>query len=100
MKIDVTGHKGQFFTILAETDKSQIGVMTIKPGQDSGPEEIHSGDQIVYVIDGEAQVRLNGEEGKVISGQALIIPAGAQHHIYNCGQNQLFFLTIYAPPSY
>jgi mannose-6-phosphate isomerase-like protein (cupin superfamily) len=32
--------------------------MTIAPGADAGPEEEHAGDQIIYVVEGEALVRM------------------------------------------
>lgn len=98
--IPVTEHKGAFFKVLAMTERSQVAVMTIGPGRDSGPEEIHDGDQIVYVIEGAAWVRVGTEEGEAKAGDLLVIPAGSSHHIYNAGERALFFLNIYAPPQY
>ena len=92
--------RGEFFKILAQTDKSQVGVMTIAPKGDSGPEEIHTGDQIVYIIDGEARVAVHGEELRMTKGDVAIIPKGARHHIYNDADTELFFLTVYTPPQY
>lgn len=101
MKIHkIQDFKGEFFKVLETTDKSQVGVMTVRPGGDSGPEEIHDGDQIVYVLEGEAELEIANEKAKLASGELAVIPAGAQHHIYNAGKSQLFFLTIYAPPQY
>ena len=54
-------HRGEFFRVLQETARSQTAVMTVAPGQDAGPEETHAADQILYVIEGEAEVRI-GEE--------------------------------------
>ena len=44
--------------MLQETARSQTAVMTVAPGQDAGPEETHAADQIVYVIEGQAEVRV------------------------------------------
>jgi quercetin dioxygenase-like cupin family protein len=98
--LNIKKSKGEFFKILAETPLSQVGVMTIKPGGDSGPEDIHSGDQIIYIIEGEAEVETDGEKHNLTEGMAGIIPAKAKHHIYNNGTKELFFLTIYTPPAY
>jgi mannose-6-phosphate isomerase-like protein (cupin superfamily) len=98
--IDIKKQKGKFFEILQSTDKSQVGVMTIKPGGDSGPENIHPGDQIIYVIEGEADVDVDGKSVKVSEGQVFIVPAKSEHHIYNKSSKDLFFLTLYAPPAY
>ncbi len=93
-------HKGTFFKILATTPHSQVGTMTIEPGSDSGPEDIHPGDQIIYIIEGTARVVINGKTTTATQGTVLAIPAQAQHHIYNDETSELFFLTIYAPPAY
>ncbi|MDA2922039.1 cupin domain-containing protein [Patescibacteria group bacterium AH-259-L07] len=98
--IDIKQSKGNFFRILSQTPRSQLGVMTIKSGGDSGTEDIHPGDQIIYIIEGEADVEINKETCHVREGMALTIPEKAQHHIYNTGRTDLFFLTIYAPPAY
>ena len=42
-------HRGDFFRVLQETERSQTAVMTVAPGQDAGPEETHAADQILYV---------------------------------------------------
>lgn len=96
----ISKEKGKFFEVLGQTPRSQLAVMTIGAGRDSGPEETHEGDQIVYVIEGEADIAIAGEEGKLRAGDAAIIPAGARHHIWNNGESDLFFLNIYTPPEY
>ncbi len=98
--INILEHKGVFFKILATAEKSQIGVMTIEPGSDSGPEDIHPGEQIVYVIEGDMTVETQGKRVVVPEGHVFVIASGAQHHLYNKGDKPLFFLTIYTPPAY
>ena len=93
-------HRGQFFRVLQETARSQTAVMTGAPGQDAGPEETHAADQIVYVIEGEAAVRVGTEELTVEAGALVVIPAGTRHHVRSVGTAPLFFLTVYAPPEY
>lgn len=101
MKItNINDYQGNFFKILETTSHSQIGVMTLKPNQDSGPEDIHKGDQIIYVINGTATLEVDHQAHSISAGHIATIPANAQHHIYNNDTEELFFLTIYAPPSY
>jgi mannose-6-phosphate isomerase-like protein (cupin superfamily) len=74
--------------------------MTVPPGQDAGPAETHDADQIVYVIEGEAELHV-GEESHVAGpGSLVTIPAGTSHHVRSVGTVPLFFLTVYAPPEY
>jgi mannose-6-phosphate isomerase-like protein (cupin superfamily) len=98
--IDTTRHRGEFFTVLQRTDRSQTAVMTIAPGGEAGGEERHGGDQIVYVVEGEAIVRIGDREHRVGPGALAMIPSGTRHHVRNPGRVPLFFVTVYAPPEY
>jgi mannose-6-phosphate isomerase-like protein (cupin superfamily) len=93
-------HRGDFFRVLQETAQSQTAIMTVAPGQDAGPEETHPGDQIVYVVEGEAELRVGPERLTAGPGALVLIPAGTLHHVRNAGTAPLFFLTVYAPPAY
>lgn len=98
--VDALAHRGRFFRVLQQTERSQTAVMTIAPGEDGGPEEEHDGDQVVYVVEGEALVRIAGREHRATAGSLVMIPARARHYVKNPGQTALFFVTVYAPPAY
>ncbi len=98
--VDVTRHRGQFFKVLQQTERSQTAVMTIAPGADAGPEERHAGDQIIYVVEGEAAIRIGQCEHRGGPGTLALVPAGERHHVRNPGRTPLFFVTVYAPPEY
>jgi mannose-6-phosphate isomerase-like protein (cupin superfamily) len=98
--VSVPEHKGDFFRVLQETERSQSAVMTIAPGADAGPEEEHDGDQILYVLEGKALVRIGDRQHEVTPGALVTIPAHTRHHVESTGTQPLFFLTIYAPPAY
>jgi len=98
--VDIGRFRGRFFEVLQATERSQTAVMTVEPGQDGGPEETHAGDQVVYVVDGEAVIRVDGREHRAAAGSCVMIPAGARHHVRNPGAGPLFFLSVYAPPAY
>jgi mannose-6-phosphate isomerase-like protein (cupin superfamily) len=98
--VDIFDHNGGFFRVLQRTSRSQAAVMTIAPGGDAGPEEEHSGDQIIYIVEGEALVRVQDKEYHAGPGTLLTIPAGTRHYVNNPGGTPVFFLTVYAPPVY
>jgi mannose-6-phosphate isomerase-like protein (cupin superfamily) len=98
--VDIFDHKGGFFRVLQRTGRSQAAVMTIEPGGDAGPEEAHSGDQIIYIVEGEALVRVRDQEYRAGAGTLLTIPARARHSVRNPGAQPVFLLTVYAPPVY
>jgi mannose-6-phosphate isomerase-like protein (cupin superfamily) len=78
-------HRGEFFRVLQQTSRTQSGVMTLEAGAEAGPAEKHGGDQIVYVIEGEAVMRIDGREHRAGAGTLVTIPAGASHHLRNPG---------------
>jgi mannose-6-phosphate isomerase-like protein (cupin superfamily) len=98
--VDIFDHKGGFFRVLQRTSHSQTAVMTIEPGGEAGPEEEHRGDQIIYIVEGEARVRVQDQEYLAGPGTLLTIPARTRHYVTNRGAQPVFFLTIYAPPVY
>ena len=98
--VDALAHRGQFFRVLQQTERSQTGVMTIAPGEDGGAPEEHAGDQIVYIVEGEAALTIGAQEHRAGPGTLALIPAGTRHHVRNPGRAPLFFVTVYAPPEY
>lgn len=98
--LNIKDHKNKFFDILDQTDKSQVGVMTLEAYQQSGGGESHSGDQIVYIIEGKGQIKLDSEVFDVKEGDCLIIKAGTVHQIINNSKQKLFLISVYTPPVY
>ena len=98
--VSVSRHKGEFFRVLQETERSQTAVMTIAPGADAGPAEEHAGDQILYVLEGQARVRIGDHEYDATPGALVMIPARTRHHVQSTGGQPVFFLTVYTPPAY
>jgi mannose-6-phosphate isomerase-like protein (cupin superfamily) len=98
--VDTNRLRGRYFEVMQETGRSQTAVMTIGPGEDAGPEEIHPGDQIIFVIEGQARVRVGEAVETAGPGACVMIPAGTRHHVENPGAAALFCLTVYAPPVY
>ena len=87
MKIhDINNSKGKFFEILETTERSQVAVMTIAPGGDSGAHGVHEGDQVVYCIAGEGEIEVASERTRFAAGQTFIIPAQTKHKAYNVGK--------------
>lgn len=87
-----------FRKVLFTGPKSQLVVMSLKPGEDIGA-EVHDGhDQFIRIEEGEAEV-LVGEEKRVLSDdEVVIIPAGEKHNVTNVSQKEnLKLYTIYSP---
>jgi mannose-6-phosphate isomerase-like protein (cupin superfamily) len=98
--VDVFQHRGTFFRVLQQTKITQTAVMTIEPGADAGPPERHDGDQIIYVIEGDAFITIGETTKRCGPGTLAVVPLRTEHHVTNAADRPLFFLTIYSPPQY
>ena len=98
--VNTEDFRGDFFKVLAETDLSQVATMTIEAGHDSGAEGLHQGDQIVFIIEGEGVLEVDGTSNFMKKGHFYIIPKRTKHKMYNRSQKPLFFFNVYTPPEY
>ncbi|GJJ04164.1 cupin 2 domain-containing protein [Duganella rhizosphaerae] len=56
----------------------------------------HPGDEISYVMEGEGELRIDGEDPRrVKAGEAFVIPAGTIHDAINVGKGQLKLVGVY-----
>lgn len=92
-------HNECFRKVLATAGKSQVVLMALQPGEEIGM-EVHDGDQIIYVVEGEGLVVLDDQEEDVEKGSMIFVPAGVQHNLTNSEDKPLKLFTIYAPPQH
>lgn len=105
---ELAAAKGAFFHVYHTTARTQTGTMTVPPGQEAGPAEVHEGsDQVFLFLEGEALVRVwadgddaEPEQRRVEAGGVLVVPAGVRHWVKSVGGEPLFFFTVYGPPAY
>ncbi len=71
---------------------------TVNPGTPPGPYHLHDRvENVYYVLEGTARLRLDGVDHDVTPGQAVFIPRGVPHSVHNPGDGPLRLLEIYAP---
>jgi mannose-6-phosphate isomerase-like protein (cupin superfamily) len=88
-----------FRKVLNTTEKSQLVVMSLKPGEDIG-EEVHNVDQFIRIEAGKGKAVLDGEEFDIEDDYAVVIPAGTRHNIINSEDRDMKLYTIYTPPEH
>lgn len=88
-----------FRKVLNTTEKSQLVVMSLLPGEDIG-EEVHEVDQFIRLEQGQGKAVLDGEEFEIEDDFAVVIPAGTRHNIINTGETAMKLYTIYTPPEH
>jgi DNA-binding transcriptional MerR regulator len=76
-------------------------LITLEPSSDSEEPSAHEGEEILYIMEGELDVRLgNGQRFKVRPGESLFYPSTIEHEWMNPGSIPTRFLWVATPPSY
>lgn len=88
-----------YFRQVLETGQYiQVVIMSIPKGTDIG-EEVHmDNDQVLYLVDGEGKVILNGEQMPFEKHDLVLVKAGTIHNFINTGDEDLKIITTYSPP--
>jgi mannose-6-phosphate isomerase-like protein (cupin superfamily) len=90
-----------FREVLYTTQRSQLVIMTLQPGEEIGVERHEGHDQFIRIEAGEGVAILDGEKHKLEDGVALVIPAGAEHNVINTSSTEPMRLyTLYTPPEH
>lgn len=90
-----------FRRVLYTGKNSQLVLMSLAPGEEIG-EEVHSHiDQFFRFESGMGAVIIDGIRHRVYDGDAVIVPAGANHNVINISdKDALKLYTIYSPPEH
>ena len=83
---------------LATTDRAQLDLYCVAPGQYQKPHTHGDQDKIYYVLEGAGRFSLDGKEERVTAGEALVAAAGVEHGLVNDGADPLLILVVVTPP--
>jgi mannose-6-phosphate isomerase-like protein (cupin superfamily) len=96
----LTEKNQDFRRVLFTSDKMQLVLMALKPGEEIGPEIHATHDQFFRIEKGKGRIRMGQAKIKVGAGDAIVVPAGVRHNLTNTGKKRLRLYTIYAPPNH
>lgn len=54
-------------------------------------------EEVYFIVEGEGRIRIDREERDLVPGDAIAIPPGKRHKIWNTGSGILVFLCCCAP---
>ena len=93
-----TNENDNFRKVLYTGDHSQLVLMTLKPKQEIG-KEVHPGsDQFFRFESGKGKCIIDEYEYQLKEGDAIVIPAGAEHNVINTSKTHpLKMYTLYSP---
>jgi len=90
-----------FREVLYTTQRSQLVIMTLQPGEEIGLEKHEGHDQFIRVEAGQGVAILDGERHTLEDGVAVVIPAGTEHNVINTSASEPMHLyTLYTPPEH
>lgn len=95
-----------FRTTLWTGGHLQLTLMSICPGEDIGLERHSDTDQFIRIEQGHGIVKMGNSKDKLdfqrnfFAGDAIFIPAGKWHNVFNTSNVPLKVYSIYAPPQH
>ena len=96
---DITRANRAYLEVLS-TNKSQLTIMHLKPGEEIGSEIHEDLDQYIVLADGEATSVLSGVRTKMAMEDMAVVYAGTQHNILADRGVAAGVFTIYSLPEH
>src|SRR5688572_30273847 len=92
----------KFFKVLQTATESQTAIMTLRPGQSSGPKgnDHPKCEQVLLVLEGELFAEVRKETRRLKAGDVVVVPRRARHRFTNRGKRTAVTFNVYAPPAY
>ncbi len=77
--------------------RHSLAEVITRPG-DACREHYHrESEEVYYVTAGRGRMRLDGQERDIAPGDAVIIPPGVRHKVWNTGHDDLVMLVVCVP---
>jgi len=93
-----TLENSNFRKVLYTSKHSQLVLMALQPSEEIGMEVHQENDQFFRFEQGKGRCVIDGNEYDVRDGDAVIVPAGAEHNVINMSDTEeLKLYTIYSP---
>jgi mannose-6-phosphate isomerase-like protein (cupin superfamily) len=77
--------------------RQSLAEARLAPGLSTTPHYHPQTEEIYYILEGTALMRIADETRSVVAGDAIAIPPGMTHQITNTGPHELRFLCCCAP---
>jgi mannose-6-phosphate isomerase-like protein (cupin superfamily) len=89
-----------FRKVLFTSERLQLVLMSLKPGEEIG-EEVHpTTDQFFRIEEGKGKAVIDGKEILIKDGSSILIKSGRVHNIINDSEKPLKLYSLYSPPQH
>lgn len=82
--------------VMCSGPSSQLVVMSILPGQETGEEIQEDIDQTLFIVAGQGEAVLDGSAKHVRQHEAVFVPAGTNRNLRNKGRGRLKLFAVYS----
>ena len=91
-----------WFNVLETAERCQTAVMTLEPGQESGPKqnEHPQSEQVLYLVEGELEAEIGERRMTLRAGDSVIVGIETPHRFSNRSNRPAVTFNVYAPPAY
>jgi mannose-6-phosphate isomerase-like protein (cupin superfamily) len=96
----LTVENTDFRRVLYTGKHLQLVLMALQPGEEIGEEVHEDRDQFFRIEGGSGEVLIDGKRTPIKGDDAIIVPAGARHNLFNTGDALLTLYTLYGPPEH
>jgi mannose-6-phosphate isomerase-like protein (cupin superfamily) len=88
--------------VLQTGEQAQTAVMSIGPGEASGPKtsEHPQSEQVLYVIEGELVAEIGERSFVMRAGDSTIVRRNVPHRFTNRTSRSALTFNVYSPPAY
>ena len=78
--------------------QQSVAEATVPPAGETVEHYHRTTEEVYLFVSGEGRMRLGDEEADVRAGDAVVIPPGMKHKLWNAGPEPLVLLCCCAPP--
>ena len=86
---------GVLYHEFLKVDALSTGVYSLPAGS-TDPQHPHTEDEVYFVLDGNAKIRVSTEDRAVSTGSIVYVPAGVEHRFHSI-KEELKILVFFAP---
>lgn len=91
----------ELLALSEHTPRFNVSIITLAPGLHGPEEHIHDAeDDAFYVLDGDLQFVVNGQEILAAKGTFVLVPPGVTHTFMNPTSRPVRMLNIHAPAGF
>ena len=75
-----------------------FGVVSFPPGSSPGTHSHAGEEEIIYVLSGTGETKVNGQVYRLEPGVAVFTAPGEEHGVHNTGAEPLVLVSVFSPP--